>query len=340
MSKDRRLGRGLAALLGNPTESDLGGTAVPTDQPSASSTTAESPAVDSKPANSSDNTADGVNHSDPQSELPVDKIDPNPFQPRLDFDEKELQELAASLRTHRLLQPIVVRQVGERFQLIYGERRWRAAMAAGWTRIPAQIRDADDREASELAIVENLLRKDLGAIEKARCFHKYLQDNQATQEELANRLQIDRSTIANLLRLLELPPSVQQAVQAQKLTAGHARALLTLGDTSLQEQFSMRAIAEGWSVRETERQVQSRVKSEDESRLTQLDKKASQLGIAAKNRQTEALERELKMALGARVEIRQSGKKSGKIVIHFDSPSEFGRVHQLLVDGRITKEAA
>ncbi len=162
--------------------------------------------------------------------IDVDQIDENPFQPRREFGEAEIASLAESLKQHDMLQPVLVRRHGDRWQLISGERRLRAAVRAGWTSIPARQREADDRLVAELAIVENLQRKDLNPIEKALSFQRYLEEHHCTQEDLGNRLKIDRSTIANLLRLLELPEPVQAALGSGKISAGHARALLPLGD--------------------------------------------------------------------------------------------------------------
>ena len=145
--------------------------------------------------------------------LSVHEIDDNPFQPRRDFSEPEIASLAESLKEHDMLQPVLVRRIGQRWQLISGERRLRAAIQAGWSQLPARVRQADDRLVAELAIVENLQRKDLNAIEKALSFRRYLEQHQCTQEDLGKRLKIDRSTIANLLRLLELPEQVQQEIQ-------------------------------------------------------------------------------------------------------------------------------
>jgi len=191
--------------------------------------------------------------------LAVDQIDENPFQPRREFSESELASLSESLKEHDLLQPVLVRRVGSRWQLISGERRLRAAVMAGWKQIPARVRQADDRLVAELAIVENLQRKDLNAIEKALSFRRYLEQHRCTQEDLGRRLKIDRSTIANLMRLLELPEAVQKLVQEGRISAGHARALLPLGDNHLQVELSKTIEQEGMSVREAERIVQEKV---------------------------------------------------------------------------------
>src|SRR5262249_8076122 len=147
-------------------------------------------------------------------QIHVYEIENNPFQPRRDFDEAAIAELSESLEEHGMIQPLVVRRNGERYQLIAGERRLRAAIRAGWQAVPAQVRGADDRQMCEVAIVENLQRKDLNPLEKAASFQQYLERYGCTQEELAGRLKIDRSTIANLIRLLELPDQIQQSLRA------------------------------------------------------------------------------------------------------------------------------
>ncbi|HET6884188.1 MAG TPA: ParB/RepB/Spo0J family partition protein, partial [Pirellulales bacterium] len=176
---------------------------------------------------SADRSAAGSAPATPR--ISVYDIEANPYQPRREFDEAEIDQLSSSLQQHGLLQPILVRRVAERYQLIAGERRLRAAIKAGWSDVPVQVIEADDRKTAEIAIVENLQRKDLNALEKAASFHRYLQEYGCTQDELAGRLQLDRSTIANLIRLLELPEKVQQSLRSGEITSGHARALLPLG---------------------------------------------------------------------------------------------------------------
>ena len=195
--------------------------------------------------------------------MPVRQIESNPFQPRQEFDEEDLQSLCDSLRTHGLLQPIVVRRNGDRYQLIAGERRLRAAVKAGWSEVPVQVMEADDRQVAELAIVENLQRKDLNPLEKAASFHRYLEQYGCTQEELASRLKIDRSTVANLIRLLELPAAIQEPLRQGKITQGHARSLLPLGDEREQLEFCRRIQDEGLSVRQTEAMVQDAIDRAD-----------------------------------------------------------------------------
>jgi ParB family chromosome partitioning protein len=281
-----------------------------------------------------------VAHTDPPDDEPllanqfvlldVNEVEPNPFQPRRDFGQAEIDSLAESLREHEQLQPILVRQVDGRFQLISGERRWRAAKKAGLAHIKAQVRDADDRLVAELAIVENLQRKDLNAIEKALSFKRYLDEHDCTQEDLGKRLKIDRSTIANLLRLLELPGPVQDALRDGKISAGHARALLPLGDDRAQVEFSKRIQQEGVSVRATEQQVQELIAREDAEPLSVSTKTKA---ARTRNQQIASLEQELRSALGAKVDIRNGAGGRGRIVIHFKGHDEFERLHAYLMDG-------
>lgn len=327
MSKDRRLGRGLAALLGSVDEdaAAMGGTrciAVPGD--------AEPVEPVSLEVDTSDTRAAGGAPDDLR--LNVDDIDENPFQPRRDFNDAEIASLAESLKQHDMLQPILVRRDGDRYQLISGERRLRAAIQAGWTDVPARVREADDRLVAELAIVENLQRKDLNPIEKALSFKRYLDEHACTQEELASRLKIDRSTIANLMRLLELPSAVVDAVRTGQLTAGHARALLPLGDDRMQIVFAQQSQEQGWSVREVERQVSERIAREDREPLRIVSGAETAAKTRTRSDQVASLEQELRRALGTKVDIRQNAKGRGKIVIQFTSHDEFDRLRAILTD--------
>ena len=327
MSKDRRLGRGLAALLGTPLEESATGAPVGSQPAAAAAPAPDAPSRDVPPPGPDPAAGDGL------MELNVYEVDDNPFQPRREFNEAEIGSLAESLKEHQMLQPILVRRVAGRYQLISGERRLRAAIRAGWKTVPARVREADDRLVAELAIVENLQRKDLNPIEKALSFQRYLDEHQCKQDDLAARLKIDRSTIANLLRLLELPEAVRGAVQKSELTAGHARALLPLGDEPLQIEFGARVVREGWSVRETERQVRERIQAEDGPEPTAKSTARSQV-----SEQVAALERELRMALGTKVEIRQASRGKGRIVIHFANHAEFARLRDQLTDVHRTQQ--
>jgi ParB family transcriptional regulator, chromosome partitioning protein len=322
VNKDRRLGRGLAALLGDVNESELPSDSGPVGWGDEH---AERPAI-SPPAGG---PGDGAS---PWLQLNVYEIDDNPFQPRRDFSQAEIASLAESLKEHDMLQPVLVRRVGDRYQLISGERRLRAAIHAGWSTIPARVREADDRLVAELAIVENLQRKDLNPIEKAMSFKRYLDQHQCAQEELAGRLKIDRSTIANLLRLLELPASIIDAVRDGRLSAGHARALLPLGDEGPQVSFLEQILEQGWSVRETERQVQAKIAHEDGEPLRVVGLGEPGGKTRTRSGQVASLEQELRSALGTKVEIRQNAKGRGRIVIHFTGHDEFDRLRGLLTD--------
>jgi ParB family transcriptional regulator, chromosome partitioning protein len=309
MNSPRRLGRGLEALLGQPFGTGEGAENIEA-QPAPQ--LAAIPTVE----------MNGLTY------INVYEVDTNPFQPRRDFDEAEIETLAQSIRDHGLLQPIVVRRINDRFQLIAGERRLRGAIKAGWAQVPAQVREADDRQVAEIAIVENLQRKDLNALEKASSFQQYLSTYGCTQEELAARLSLDRSTIANLIRLLELPEAVQQAVARGAISAGHARALLPLGNESQQMNFCERIASEGLSVRAVEQLVQETVEQHDEPNLSVVgaDGESRPAPRRSRSRQLAALEQELRAALGTKVQLSQTAKGRGKIVIHFSNHDEFDRI--------------
>jgi ParB family chromosome partitioning protein len=184
-------------------------------------------------------------------EIPVDAIDPNPEQPRRVFDTEQLAALADSIRQHGVLQPVVVRRAGDRYELVVGERRWRATRAAGHTTIPAVIADVDDEDRLALALIENVQRRDLNAIELAEAF-RALADTGATQEEIGSRVGLDRSTVANHLRLLELPREFQEDVEADRLSAGHAKVLLAVVNPERRRHLRDRIVGEGLSVRAAE----------------------------------------------------------------------------------------
>ncbi|MFP6613728.1 MAG: ParB/RepB/Spo0J family partition protein [Pirellulales bacterium] len=307
MTTERRLGRGLEALLGRPDE------------------TGESLRIHTEPSVAGEQLEEGL------LQVSVYEIDTNAYQPRTEFDEEEINSLSESIKQHGLLQPIVIRRDGERYQLISGERRWRAAIRAGWDTVPAMLRDADDRQVAEMTIVENLQRKDLGPLEKATSFLKYLEQYQATQEELAKRLSVDRSTIANLIRLLELPGPVQQALRNQKISAGHARALLPLGEEDEQLVFCKRIQTEHLSVRATEKLVNETIRQADDDSIHVIDEDGNRRKMPSSGaRHLAALEQELRAALGTRVEINQSAKGRGKITIQFASHEEFDRISTYL----------
>lgn len=337
MSKDRRLGRGLAALLGeSPT--------VSSDQECQENAPVNEVAMHPRVFNPEAENTEDIDYSEKHSQnelimINVYDIDNNPFQPRRDFTEPEIVSLAESLKEHDMLQPVVVRITGDRYQLISGERRLRAAIHAGWSEVPARIRDANDRLVAELAIVENLQRQDLNPIEKALSFQRYIQEHHCTQEDLARRIKIDRSTIANLMRLIELPEPVQGAIRQNKLSAGHARALLPLGDERLQLEFADRIQQESISVRETERQVQEMIREEDEETYPATPTNSKSKPKSHRH-QVSALEQELRVSLGTKVEIRQGARGRGRIILHFSNEQEFDRIRKLLSEpGSLCSEA-
>ncbi len=266
--------------------------------------------------------------------LTIESIQRNPHQPRQDFDPDELQRLAESLTSHGLLQPVVVRPWEGGYQLIAGERRLRAARLAGWSEVPVTIVEADERQTAELAIVENLQRKDLNALEKAASFQRYLDQYGGTQEELAGRLKLDRSTIANLIRLLELPGQVQDALRCGKITPGHARALLPLGEEREQITFCERIQKEGLNVRQIESLVQEAIAATDRGPVGVVNSDGT---VAQPPRRASdhvaALEQEFRAALGLRVKITHDARGRGKVVIAFASHEEFDQIRQHVCDG-------
>ena len=189
----------------------------------------------------------------PYQELPIHKVEPNPNQPRQDFDEEELQNLADSIAEHGVVQPLTVRELGSGYyQIIAGERRWRAARLAGLSQVPAVIIEADDKKTMELALIENLQRQDLNPVEEALGYQVLMTDYGMTQEETAKRVGKSRPTVANALRLINLCPEVLELVRSGKLSAGHARAVLTLKEEKLQQQAAQKIVALGLSVRQAE----------------------------------------------------------------------------------------
>ncbi|QDS89358.1 putative chromosome-partitioning protein ParB [Rosistilla ulvae] len=331
MTKDRRLGKGLAALLGTPIENERGGDIGLSTEPRSTQTESAAPATNVAPVSRQatklqpSDIDDGTVPAGQVVHLNVYEIDNNPFQPRRQFDTEEIAALAESLKSHEQLQPVIVRRDGERYQLISGERRLRAAIHGGMTTVRAEIREADDRMVAELAIVENLQRKDLNAVEKAMSFRNYIDQHGCPQNELAKRLKIDRSTVANLMRLLELPDAVLDAIQEGTLTAGHARALLPLGDDDLQCELAETIAKEQWSVRQTESHVSDILQAEEDQET------GGQAASAVRKKQVaspqiSSLERQLRMDLGTKVEIKQTAKGKGKIVVHFANPEEFERI--------------
>src|SRR5712691_2639994 len=254
-------------------------------------------------------------------DVPIEQIEANPHQPRKDFDFKSLDELAASIKASGVIQPVIVRRNGAGYQLIAGERRWRAARQAGLDRIPAIVRDATDAQSLELALVENLLREDLNPIEEAEAYQKLLSQFGWTQEELAQRIGRDRSSIANSLRLLRLPDEIQADLRSGRLTMGHARALLALPSTADQLKLRDEILAHDWSVRTTEDSIRAR-ETVPATRRTSRRRRGHSPELAA-------LEQSLQRALQTRVAIVGDGRR-GKIEITYANAEELERLTELL----------
>ncbi len=255
-------------------------------------------------------------------EVRLSLIDPNPYQPRRSFPEPSLRELADSIRSNGLVQPVMLRRAAARYQLVVGERRWRAAGLAGLEKIPAMIRDLNDRQALELALTENLLREELNPIDAARAFDALQQEYSVTHEEIADRLGVNRSTVTNTVRLLRLPASVQQMVASAELAPGHARALLGLESEAAQQQLARLAVKRGLSVRQVESIVALRgLKSE---------KRNAPSTTANLDANTRSALIELERVLGTRVKI-VGNKARGRIEISYFSAEDLNRIYELIV---------
>lgn len=258
--------------------------------------------------------------------LPVASIRPNPFQPRVDFDEAELDELAASVAEVGLLQPVLVRRVDVgRYELVAGERRWRAAQRAGLTHVPALVRDVSDREALEEAVVENLHRADLNALEEAAAYRQLIDEFGLNQEEVARRVGKTRPAVANTLRLLQLPPVVQRLVRSGALGAGHARALLGLPEARLQLELAERVVADELSVRQVEEAVRALLRAGKDR-----DREPARRGGGEKPASALEIERELAERLDTRVDVSLGGGR-GRLVIEFADLEDLDRVYQALI---------
>jgi len=283
MSETRRLGRGLEALLGpvSRQEAEVQGTL---------------------------------------QELPVSAIRPNPYQPRVRLDEPQFQELVASIEVAGLLQPVVVRRHLDGYQLIAGERRWRAAQKLGWPKIPAVIKEADDRTLLTLALVENLQRDNLSSIEEATSYQRLLDEFQVSQAEIARLVGRDRSTVANALRLLKLPAEVTALVDEGRLSEGHARALLGLTDRAQITRLAHDAVAQGWSVRDMETKVRG-------ARPATGRKQPVRQQAPAHRRIEDALRKRL--GTDVRVTARRRGR--GSLAISYYSEEDLVRVLEVIL---------
>ena len=252
------------------------------------------------------------------AEVAISALEPNPFQPRLAMDPARLEELTASVRETGIVQPILVRRHGERYQIIAGERRWRAAQAAGLSTVPVTVRDVPDARLLELALVENVQREELTPLEEAQAFQRLQEEFRLTQEEIARRVGRERSTIANALRLLRLPRELRELVSQGRLDAGHARALLALDRQEDQLELGREAARKGLSVREVER------------RVALLRTPRKEPARSRKDANTRTAEERLRAALGTRVEIARRGR-GGQIRLLYATEAELNRLYEMLV---------
>ena len=255
------------------------------------------------------------------AKLAIDAIDPNPLQPRRVFQSDRLEELAQSIRANGIIQPLVVRRTGDRYQLIAGERRWRAARLAGMAEVPAIVQDFPDDRLLEITLIENIQREDLNPIETAQAFERLSRDLHLSHEVIGHRTGKDRTTITNLLRLLQLPSDLQQLVGERRLSPGHARCLLGLPTVALQREVAEKAVAQGWSVRQVERVTQKMMETRDPKHVDEV-----QLDPNVK-----AAIQEMERVLGTKVRIVEKAKQRGRIEIEYYSPEDLDRIYGAIV---------
>ncbi|MCP3982653.1 MAG: ParB/RepB/Spo0J family partition protein [bacterium] len=254
--------------------------------------------------------------------LDTDKIRPNRGQPRQDFDQEALEELAGSLKRDGVLQPVLVRPLGgDEYELIAGERRWRAAQLAGLLKVPAIVRETPDEQLLEIALIENIQREELNAIEEARAYQTLIDDHGLTQQELADRVGKRRTTITNALRLLNLPLAVQDLVRDGLLTSGHAKAIAAITNTERQVALAKRAVDDGLSVRDLEAQAGRAAKAA-----------TAKQQAPARDPNVVAAEERLEQSLGTKVRILP-GRRGGRVEVHYYSEEELDRVFQIMVSG-------
>jgi ParB family transcriptional regulator, chromosome partitioning protein len=293
MSETKRLGRGLEALLGS----------VSREQAQASGALRE---------------------------VPVGNVLPNPFQPRTQITEADLVELTASIEASGLLQPVIVRPKNGKYELIAGERRWRAVQNLGWPKIPAVVRDVDDRTLLTLALVENLQRDDLTAIDEAAGYQRLGEEFELPQAEIARLVGRDRSTVANLLRLLKLPAEVKTLVQERKLSEGHARALLGVSEEAQMVRLANQAVDEGWSVRDTEVRARGEAPTIAAS-VKSATRQRPQGSPKAQPADARRVEDALRKRLGTDVRVTSRRKGRGFISVSYYSNDDLARVLELIL---------
>jgi ParB family transcriptional regulator, chromosome partitioning protein len=253
--------------------------------------------------------------------ISVESIDPNPLQPRRVFEAERLAELAQSIQMNGIIQPLVVRRFGERYQLVAGERRWRAAKLAGLNQVPVVIRDIPDDRLLEITLIENIQREDLNPIETATALSRMAEELSLTPDEVGRRTGKDRTTITNFTRLLQLPTDLQQFVADRKLSAGHARCLLALPNHELQRQAAQKAVQHQWSVRETERVTQKMIEGRQPKKPEDVELDPN----------VKAAIQEMQRVLGTRVRIVEGARRKGKIEIEYYSQEDLDRIYAVIV---------
>ncbi len=252
--------------------------------------------------------------------LSIDEIEPNPAQPRRRFKEQELKELASTIQTVGVIEPIVVRKKGQRYMIISGERRWRASKMIGYKKIPAIIKDFDDVRAAEVALIENIQREDLSAIEEARAYESLMSLTGDKPGDLAKKVGKDRTTITNLLRLLKLPEEILQLVEEKMITAGQARPLLGLGDRKMMVQLAGKIAREGWSARRVEDEVARLTEGVGPARSKSTKKDAN----------TRKIEERIRARLTAKVDLSHKSSGAGKLTIQYTSLDDLERILDLM----------
>ncbi|HUP03093.1 MAG TPA: ParB/RepB/Spo0J family partition protein [Bryobacteraceae bacterium] len=247
----------------------------------------------------------------------IDLVEPNPLQPRRVFQDERLEELAQSIRVHGIIQPLVVRKAGERYQLIAGERRWRAAKRAGVAAVPVVVRYVPDEQLLEVSLIENIQREDLNPIEAAVAFQRLGRELMISAEEIGRRTGKDRTTITNSIRLLQLPHDLQALVAERRLSPGHARCLLSLPTAEIQREVAEKAVAQGWSVRQTERTTQRLLETRNPKHVDEVTVDPN----------VRAAIQEMERALGTKVRIVEKAKGKGRIEIDYYSTEDMHRIY-------------
>ena len=255
--------------------------------------------------------------------IALDLIDPNPHQPRRMFQSDKLSELAQSIRANGIIQPLVVRKSGDRFQLVAGERRWRAAKIAGITEVPIVVRDVPDERLLEITLIENIQREDLNPVETATAFARMSTELSLSPDQIGMRTGKDRSTVVNFIRLLQLPVDIQQLIAERRLSAGHARCLLTLPDLEMQRTVAAKAVEQGWSVRQLEQATQKLV---DGRRVP-----ARETAEVPLDPNVKAAIQEMERTLGTKVRVIERAKGAGRIEIEYYSQDDLDRIYAVIV---------